>query len=303
MSFRVESAGLHSLVVATPRAGVRHLGVPRGGPADRVAWRLANALLGNPPDAPALEITLLGPTLLADADHDCSFVGAPFSLTVAGTAIEPGGVFRLRNGETLRVGGTPTGARGVLAVHGGFDVPSVLNGQSGLAPVAAGDTLAAHPSSGPLQALRLPTPIVVELFDDIPGDLLALAGPERDWFPSSGVFDRPFTVAPQSNRMGVRLAGDPVPKRGGELRSGPVTPGTVQVAHGGGPIVLGVDGQTIGGYPRAAQVVRASWDAIGQLRPGDTIQFREVTLEQADTAYRRRAARLATWLARLALRQ
>ena len=103
--------------------------------------------------------------------------------------------------------------------------------------------------------------------------------------------------------MGVRLAGDPVNKREGELRSGPVTPGTVQVAHGGGPIVLGVDGQTIGGYPRAAQVVRASWDAIGQLRPGDTVRFREVSPVEADAAFRRRAARLAAWLTRLALRQ
>ena len=301
VSFRAESPGLNSLLVASPRAGVRHLGVPAGGPADRAAWRLANALVGNPPDAVALEITLLGPTLVADAGHDCALVGAPFSLSVDGGPVEPGGAFRIRNGQTLRIGGTPTGARAILAVRGGFESPTILNGQSALAPVAAGDKLRVHPAAPLDQFLRLPTPVVAQLFGERPGELLALPGPERDWFPGRGVFDAEFTVEARSNRMGVRLGGR-VPKRDGELRSGPVALGTVQVAHDGGPIVLGVDGQTIGGYPRAAQVVRASFDAIGQLRPGDAARFREVSLAEADDLYRARESRITAWLRRLALR-
>ena len=303
MSLRVVAPGLHTLVVAAPRLGVRHLGVPSSGPADRAAWHLANALVGNPPGAPALEVTLLGPTLLADADYDCALVGAPFALAVAGRAVESGGAFRVPAGATVRVGGTPTGARGVLAIRGGLVAPSVLNGQSGLAPLAVGDALEVV-RAAPLRGWpRLPTPRVAELLGDPPGELLATPGPERDWFPGPGVFGPRFTVDPQSNRMGVRLAGHPVEKRAGELRSGPVSLGTVQVAHGGGPIVLGVEGQTIGGYPRAAQVVRASFDALGQLRPGDAVAFREVTLEQAEAAYRAREAHLRTWLRRLGLRQ
>jgi allophanate hydrolase subunit 2 len=85
--------------------------------------------------------------------------------------------------------------------------------------------------------------------------------------------------------------------------SEPVAPGAVQVTHDGLPVVLGVDGQTIGGYPKVAHVIRADLDRLAQLRPGDVVRFREVTPEEADVAARERAAKLGTWLARLQVAQ
>ncbi len=64
-------------------------------------------------------------------------------------------------------------------------------------------------------------------------------------------------------------------------------------------IVLGVDGQTIGGYPKIAQVVSADMDILGQLRPGDDVEFRRVTLAEAEGLWRERQGRLREWLARL----
>ena len=81
--------------------------------------------------------------------------------------------------------------------------------------------------------------------------------------------------------------------------SEPVCRGTVQVTNEGQCIVLGVDGQTIGGYPKIAQVISADIDFLGQLRPGDTVRFEEASLEQAEQAYRERWARLHTWLVRI----
>jgi allophanate hydrolase subunit 2 len=99
--------------------------------------------------------------------------------------------------------------------------------------------------------------------------------------------------------MGLRLKGAPLARKPGELISEAVAPGAVQITNDGLPIVLGADGQTIGGYPKVAHVIRADLDALAQLRPGDRVQFVRVTAEEAEAAARRRAAFLREWLARL----
>ena len=94
-------------------------------------------------------------------------------------------------------------------------------------------------------------------------------------------------------------AGAPRPRRPGELASEAVAPGAVQVTNDGLPVVLGVDGQTIGGYPKVAHVVRADLDRLARLRPGDRVRFVRVTPAEAETAAKERAAFLAEWLGRL----
>ncbi len=99
--------------------------------------------------------------------------------------------------------------------------------------------------------------------------------------------------------MGLRLQGEPLtwPKR--ELVSEPVCPGSVQVTRDGQCIVLGVDGQTIGGYPKIAQVVSADLDRVGQLRPGDQVYFVRVALQRAEALQRAKQAELRAWVTRL----
>jgi 5-oxoprolinase (ATP-hydrolysing) subunit C len=71
------------------------------------------------------------------------------------------------------------------------------------------------------------------------------------------------------------------------------------MTHDGKCIVLGVDGQTIGGYPKVAQVISADLDMVGQLRPGEELAFLEVSLAEAERLYREKEAELTTWVARL----
>jgi allophanate hydrolase subunit 2 len=101
--------------------------------------------------------------------------------------------------------------------------------------------------------------------------------------------------------MGLRLRGQPISLPGREMISEPVCPGSVQVANDGQCIVLGVDGQTIGGYPKIAQVIQADLDALGQLRPGQTLRFAKVALEEATRRDRERLAFLREWTLRLRL--
>lgn len=101
--------------------------------------------------------------------------------------------------------------------------------------------------------------------------------------------------------MGVRLLGEPIPKRAGEIASEPVAPGAVQITNDGLPVVLGVDGQTIGGYPKVAHVIRADLDKLGQLRPGDVVRFTQVSEDEAIAASAEARVSLRRWLTRLAV--
>src|SRR5687768_16251887 len=119
MSLTVLEPGLHSLLVDHGRPRSRHLGVPVGGAADRAALALGNALVGNPPDAPALEITMTGPTLRAEARVVGVLFGAPFVMAISGgRPAVAGTTFALAPGEGLKIGGTPSGARAYLCVPG-----------------------------------------------------------------------------------------------------------------------------------------------------------------------------------------
>jgi allophanate hydrolase subunit 2 len=124
-------------------------------------------------------------------------------------------------------------------------------------------------------------------------------GPQRHWFVDDSFFDQDYEVSSASNRMGLRLRGRGIARRPGELVSEAVAPGAIQIANDGQPIVLGVDGQTIGGYPKIAHVIRADLACLGQLRPGDRVRFVRVSLQEAEDAARAIAALVGQWLTRL----
>jgi biotin-dependent carboxylase-like uncharacterized protein len=297
MSLTVLDAGPYSLLVDLGRPAARALGVPVGGAADRAALALGNALVGNPPGAVALELTLAGPTLRAEHPTACVVFGAPFTGSVpAGTT------FLLRRGDVLKIGGTPEGVRGYLCVRGGFRAPAVLGSRSALEPIRAGDVLDCPPGFPPVgRSLPFGSPHALTPSPAHPLTLRALDGPQADWFPGGAFFGRTYTVTPASNRMGLRLSGEPLTRMPGELVSEPVAPGAVQITNDGLPVVLGVDGQTIGGYPKVAHVVRADLDRLAQLRPGTAVQFIRATQEEAEAAARERARWLSEWQTRLAV--
>ena len=290
---KVLQPGLCTLVVDYGRPHCRSLGVPVGGAADRTALAVGNALVGNPPDAAALEVALAGPTLAADAELACVLYGAPFDLSTDRRPLAAGKTFTLQPGEVLHAGGTARGARAYFCVRGGLQTPVVLGSRSSLAPLHAGAELPCH--SGMIR----PHFVRFEEERSDPAVLRVLDGAQAEWFSGQEFYAGCYTVAPASNRMGLRLTGPPLRPPEREMVSEPVCPGSVQVTRDGQCIVLGVDGQTIGGYPKIAQVVSADLDTLGQLRPGDRVVFRRVTLAEAEGLYREKQARLREWLARL----
>lgn len=297
MSLHILHPGTYTLPVDAGRPGHRSRGVPTGGAADRFTYRLANALVGNPTDAVALEITLAGPTIQVDRRLVVVVAGIDFPIEIVGRGtIRSGFTFLLEPGEILRIGATPTGVRAYLAVAGGLQTSTILGSRSAFDPVVAGDLFPVgdgpHPPVGRglhFAYLRQTDPIRV------------VDGTQHDWFLDNAFYEQAYTVSRSSNRMGLRLEGEPLQRRPGEMVSEAVAPGSIQVAHDGKPIILGVDGQTIGGYPKIAQVIRADLDRLARLRPGATVHFQQVTLPEAEAIARSAADELRTWQTRLAL--
>jgi antagonist of KipI len=312
MSLRVLDPGLYTLVVDFGRPHCRSLGVPVGGAADRTSLTLGNALVGNPPDAAALEFSLLGPTLQAGCDLACVVYGAPFQLHGDRQQLTVGKTFTLHAGEVLRIAGCDKGMCGYLCVRGGLQTNPILRSRSSLGPVRSGGELPCQPGQIRAHSAR-PEFRWNKKYDYLrlawPGGehLRVVPGAQSEWFqaeellfPEDGWTPAPaFRVTPASNRMGLRLEGVRLPVPDRELISEPVCPGAVQVTRDGQCIILGVDGQTIGGYPKIAQVISADLDLLGQLRPGEAIRFARVTHEEAVRLHRAKQAELRAWVTRV----
>jgi len=294
--FTVIDPGWASRVVDVGRPGTRSLGVPVGGAADRASWMLGNALVGNSPESPALEIAVKGPILRAECELGCVVYGAPFVLSSARQSLRMGRTFTLAPGEELHIGGAPVCMRAYLCVPGGFQVPMILGSASALDLLRRGDTLTCVSS-------RLGSRFI----ERDPGfeewtasaTLRFVPGPQADWFDAAQFSAQSFVISPASNRMGLRLQGKPLTMPVRELLSEPVCPGSVQVTKDGQCIILGVDGQTIGGYPKIAQVIRADLDALGQIRPGAKVRFQQVDLKTALELDQQRRQMLNEWTTRM----
>jgi antagonist of KipI len=301
-SLTVVKPGMLTTVQDTGRRGYQGLGVPVSGPMDAYSHRFANQALGNDPKAAALEITLLGPELLADGDLTCAIAGAEIPCTVDGVAAPYNEPFAVPSGARLRFGARSKGARATLAVRGGFDLPETLGsrathlvshmGPFGGRALRAGDVLPVK--EGALHASRVVgTPL------DLPSGgarvrIVSAAHRERFTDDAWGLLVRAqFIVSPQSNRMGYRLDGPALGHvRGADMLSEAMPIGAIQVPASGQPILLMAERQTTGGYPTIANVITADLPIAGQLAPGDWIAFDEVSHADALAALKERESAL-----------
>ncbi|MGR4884923.1 biotin-dependent carboxyltransferase family protein [Streptomyces sp. LARHCF249] len=265
------------------RPGYAHLGVPRSGALDTAAYALANRLLGNAPDAAALETTLDGVGLRALAPITVAVTGAPCSVRAAGRPVAWGAAVRLPAGTELEVGRAESGLRSYVAVRGGLGVPPVLGSRStdllsGLGPPVLSAGMLLPLGSG------APEPVTAADACALPGApaqlLLPLRlGPRADWFTEAslaGLWRSVFRVSPMSNRIGLRTeAGAPLVRaREGELPSEGMVLGAVQVPPDGLPVVFLADHPVTGGYPVVGVVPPGpALDAAAQARPGVPVRF------------------------------
>ena len=315
----VVAPGLLSTIQDAGRPGYADLGVPGAGACDPWALAVANGLLGNPPGAAALELTIAGPELAVAATCVIGLAGADLGAWVPAETrlLPPGGAYLLRRGTTLAFRGGGPGARAYLALPGGIAVPSVLGsaatylagGFGGLKGRALrlGDRLPpAHAGDLSAAGRRWPDPPPALPAAGEAAVVRVLLGPDEDHFRPAALaalLDTTWTVGAQSDRMGLRLQGPALAHRSpahAELISRGIVWGAIQVPADGRPIVLLADHQTVGGYPVPAVAIRADHPVLGQLAPGASLRFVTTTLAEAQAAYRARQAALYAAAAALA---
>ena len=307
--FEVLQPGVQTTVQDLGRPGLRHLGVAGGGALDVPALQRANALLGNAPGAPGLEVVLGPLSLRFEAAGWLAITGADFAATLDGRALAPGYRAPFAPGQVLQLQAQARqGARAYLALGGGLVVPAVLGGagtdvQAGFGgwqgrALRRGDRLA-WGAAAHMHRRVGGAPVVAG------ATLRALAGPDHAAFSLAArqqFWGSEWRLSPQSNRMGARLSGPSLPRPGlSELPSHAVLPGDVQVPPAGQPIVLMADAQSTGGYPRIASVIQADLWQLAQTPVGQPLRFVAVSREQALAALQQARDELATLRRHVAL--
>lgn len=298
MEVRVIRGGPLCTVQDLGRTGGRRAGLAPGGAMDRMACLWANYLLGNPPDAAVLEVTLGGTALEFSQATTVGLTGADLGASVAGKPLAPWRSHRLEPGQTLQFGYGTEGARAYLSVPGGLHAERwlgsastvVREGLPGLLgrPLQPGDLLKAPSASGSPPPRRVPP-------QHVPGPepgpeselnaaLVLPLVPAYEWEQFSErdrerVFDEEWTIDAQSDRVACRLSGPSLLSGPAVLDSVPLVDGTVQVPGDGQPLVFMRDRPTIGGYAKLGSVHPAALDRLAQAQPGTPIRFRSV---QAD---------------------
>jgi len=307
MALRILNPGLMTTVQDLGRYGYAHLGVTPAGAADALALRVANLLLGNQENTAALEMTLLGAAVEFEHAAMVALTGAQVECKLGNARAPMWRAFPVLPGAVLKCGAISGGARSYLAVQGGFALKPVmgsvatlrsahLGGLEGRA-LKAGDQLAinhvdfvstrriSRQALAYLEPRLAPQRAGNGLAGGPARELRLTAGPQADWFGSEELQtlqSGEYLVSGDSDRRGIRFQGKALtlpPKS--QLVTEGISLGAMQVPPDGQPIILFVDQQTTGGYPKVANVIAADLRHVAQLRPRDAVHFRVVTVEQA----------------------
>ncbi|QPG73204.1 urea amidolyase [Brettanomyces nanus] len=312
-AFEISAPGAYTTVQDYPgRVGYWHIGVPPSGPMDVYSFRLANRIVGNDSRAPAIEITLKGPSILFHHETIIAVTGGETPVTLNGETIKMYTPISIKHGDKLSIGKLTSGCRAYLAIRGGIDVTTYLGSCSTFAlgklggyngrVLKMGDVLFLGQPGIP--ACSIPAPVSApeaapaSLVPHIPAKewkVGVTCGPHGapDFFKDEYVgefFSAQWKVHYNSNRFGVRLVG-PKPKwarkNGGEGGLHPSNThdyvyslGAINFT-GDEPVILTCDGPSLGGFVCFAVVVQAEMWKIGQVKAGDLITFVPVSFSDA----------------------
>ena len=298
--------GVQSSIQDYPgRQGYWDVGVPPSGPMDALAFRLGNRLLGNPDQTAGLELTVAGPSLRFNREAVIVLTGAPMTAELDGEPVTFWRTQAVKAGSVLRLGSVlGNGCRTYLAVAGGFDVPDYLGSKATFTlgqfgghagrTLRVGDVLHLGSALTGVNSDVVLEPALIPHYESH-WDIGVLYGPHGapDFFTDADIemfFATDWEVHYNSSRTGVRLIG-PRPQwartDGGEaglhpsnIHDNAYAIGAVDFT-GDMPVILGPDGPSLGGFVCPATIVQAELWKMGQLRPGNTVRFRRITLDQA----------------------
>lgn len=300
MSITVLKPGLFTTIQDLGRTHYQALGIGTSGALDLSSHRLANWLVGNEDNEATIEMTLIGPTLLFKCSAVISICGADLSPSLNGTKIDNGRTLQVSNGDILSFSAIRNGSRAYLAIRGGIHTPSPFGSRS----TDPGSQIGGH-HGRPLKAKdqllisssyllhRIQWKLSPELHNHVMENrkVRFTKGKQFDLFTSGShqaFISSDYQINKDSNRMGIRLNGPPLHlQTKQELITEGVAHGSIQVPPNGQPIILLSDRQTTGGYPKIAQIASVDLPYLAQKKPGEMVNFEEITLQDSQKLYGR----------------
>jgi biotin-dependent carboxylase-like uncharacterized protein len=310
---KVVRAGLFDTVQDMGRTGFMALGMPTAGAMDRIALALANALAGNPAQAAGLEIGVMGPDLLVEADSVRVALVGPLSASLvespdaAARPLESDRSHLLKRGQVLKVGMVDGSSTAYLAVAGGLDIAPFMGSLSTYSRAGIGGFEGRKLANGDLLPLKLSAAPagnerrLAQPFDYGSGPIRVVWGPQDDYFSARGrktFVESEYRVSKEADRMGIRFEGPVIEhSKGADIISDGIGPGAIQVPGAGLPIVLLGDRQTVGGYSKIATVASVDLPRLGRLLPGMSVRFRAISVEEAEGLRRDQELRLKNAIA------
>ncbi|MGI6668976.1 MAG: biotin-dependent carboxyltransferase family protein [Acetivibrionales bacterium] len=298
--------GLLSTIQDFGRYKYQEMGFPPSGVADAVSAAKANILVGNSPEEAVIEMTVLGITAEFDTPCVIAACGANMNPTLNGTPIEMYRAYSVRPGDVIAFGSIAGGGmRAYLAVSGGFDIPAVMGSRSTSTLISLGGYMGRKLQKGDNIALRAgrdSLPNMEKRYmnpDEFPKDieLRVILGPQADKFTEKGIrtfLSETYQASSAADRMGIKLEGPAIEAKSGyDIITDGIATGCIQVTGNGKPILLLPDHQTTGGYAKIATVITADLHKMGQIFPGNSVRFTEVTVKQAIKARKQLQKELA----------
>ena len=291
---KIMKPGLLTTVQDLGRFGYQQFGMPVAGAMDHVSARLANLLVGNDEGEGLLEATMIGPEIEFLEPMVIGITGGDLLPEINQQPIPMYRSILVQKGDILGFKGVKEGCRSYIAFAGGIDVPLIMGSKSTYTRGKVGgyeeilevwgypkyrSTYKTHGGTcgtgDPGSSLWYGSKVEVRV----------LMGPQDDAFTEKGIetfFQSEYIIANESDRMGYSLKGNTIEhKEGGDIISDGISMGAVQVPSHGHPIIMMADRQTTGGYTKIGTVIYADLPKVAQAKPGDTITFKRVQLEEA----------------------
>jgi antagonist of KipI len=296
--------GIMSIIVDGGRYGYREVGIPTSPALDMYALRALNNLLGNEGNAPALEAFGAKFSLKFGKDICCAIAGAKLRASIDGRPLHSWMSFTARAGETLTVNEVSEGFRYYVGFSGTPVLEKVIGSYTTNLECRFGGYRGRPLQKGDRIDLKDIRRVDVETIGEEfiprmmpPHTLRVLEGPESDYFTDESLADflggsgrTAFTVSTKMNRTGIRLDGKPLAFRAGaeeSIISEGLVPGSIQVPKNGLPIIQ-LHERTLGGYARPALIAKVDHDLLAHLKPGDTVAFEMIGMEEAERLFDRK---------------
>lgn len=306
-AFEVLEPGILTTIQDAGRYGFGEFGVPPSGALDLFSLRVGNVLTGNNEEEACLEVAIMGLKLKTLHEVVFAITGGDLFPTLNGEPLEMWRTHLMVEGDILSFKKLQRGCRSYLAIQGGFALPKIMDSKStylsgkfgGLEGRALrrGDILYTQdiPASLDKLGLRFPSEWIPPLKKETL--LRVVPGPQDHYFTKKGFetfSSASYQVTPHCDRMGVRLEGPSIERRSDveeSIISEGLLSGAVQVPGDGKPMII-LSETVSGGYMKIATVISTDLPNVAQLKPGDRVQFKPVSIEEAHCLLKEQEERL-----------